>query len=212
MLTMKRIFAVFAALAVAISASAQTAEEILARMEEAFPTEGTEALCMTIDMKIPILGTMTTKAWTLGNKTRVDAKVMGKQMITWSDGTTEWTYNEAKNELEIADDKGTSSQDSGDAEMFTGVADDYDVSIKKETADTWVIQCKKSKNNKNKDDPKNMEIVVAKGTYYPISLSAKMSGVKVTMRDLSFDVTEEQVTFYPEKYASAKIIDKRGSK
>ena len=96
--------------------------------------------------------------------------------------------------------------------MFTGVADDYDVSIKKETADTWVIQCKKSKNNKNKDDPKNMEIVVAKGTYYPISLSAKMSGVKVTMRDLSFDVTEEQVTFYPEKYASAKITDKRGSK
>ena len=209
---MKRIFAVFAALAVAISASAQTAEEILVRMEEAFSVQEESGLCMTIDMKIPILGTMTTKAWTLGNKTRIDAKMMGKQMITWSDGTTEWTYNEAKNELEIADDTGTSSEDSGDAEMFTGVADEYDVSIKKETADSWTIQCKKSKKNKDKDAPKNMELVVAKGTYFPISLSAKMSGVKVTMREISFDVTEEQVTFHPEKYASAKVVDKRGAK
>ena len=209
---MKRFFAIFAALAVAISASAQTAEEILTRMEQIFDKHGTDSLCMIMDMKIPILGTMTTRAWTLGNKTRIDAKVMGKQMITWSDGTTEWTYNEAKNELEIADDKGKTSEDSGDAEMFTGVADGYDVSIKKETADSWTIQCKKSKSNTNKDDPKSMEVVVAKGTYYPISLSAKMSGVKVTMREISFDVTEEQVTFYPEKYSGAKVIDKRGTK
>ena len=31
----------------------------------------------------------------------------------------------------------------------------------------------------------------------------------VTMKDLSFGVTENQVTFDPKKYASAKVVDKR---
>ena len=93
--------------------------------------------------------------------------------------------------------------------MFKGVADGYDVSIKKETAEAWYIQCKKSKTNTNKEDPKNMEIVVAKGTYHPVSLSTKISGVSMTMKDLAFNVTEDQVTFDPKKYASAKVVDKR---
>lgn len=207
---MKRILTLFATLAVALSASAQTAEEIIARMEKAFDAQETNGLYMTIDIKMPLLGTMSTKAWSLGKKTRIEARMMGKLMITWTDGTTEWTYDEDKNELEIKDDTGTSSEDSGDAEMFSGITDGYDVSIKKETADAWTIQCKKSKNNKEKDDPKNMELVVAKGTYFPKSLSAKMSGVSMTMRDLSFDVTEEQVTFDPKKYPTAKVVDKRG--
>ena len=75
--------------------------------------------------------------------------------------------------------------------------------------DAWHILCKKSKTNTNKDDPKSMEIVVAKGTCYPISLSTKMEGLKLTMKDLSFGVTENQVTFDPKKYASAKVVDKR---
>jgi outer membrane lipoprotein-sorting protein len=207
---MKRILTLFAALAVALSVSAQTAEEIIARMEKAFDVQETDGLYMTIDIKMPLLGTMSTKAWSLGKKTRIEARMMGKQMITWTDGTTEWTYDEDKNEIEIKDDTGSSSEDSGDAEMFTGITDGYDVSIKKETADSWTIHCKKSKNNKEKDDPKNMELVVAKGTYFPKSLSAKMSGVSMTMRDLSFNVTEEQVTFDPKKYPGAKVIDNRG--
>ena len=54
-----------------------------------------------------------------------------------------------------------------------------------------------------------MNLVVAKGTYMPVSLSAKMSLVTVTLRDLSFDVTEEMVTFDPSKYPTATVIDKR---
>lgn len=59
----------------------------------------------------------------------------------------------------------------------------------------WYLQCKKIKTNTNKDDPKTMGLVVAKGTYHPISLSAKVSGITVTMCDLSFNVSEKQVTF-----------------
>ena len=93
--------------------------------------------------------------------------------------------------------------------MFEDITDGYDVSISKQTADAWYISCKKSKSNKSKDDPKNMELVVSKKDYSPISLSASMSGVKMTMRDISFGVTESMVTFNPDKYPGVKIVDKR---
>ena len=81
--------------------------------------------------------------------------------------------------------------------------------IGKETATAWTIKCRKNRSNTNKDDPKNMEIVVAKGTYYPVSLSAKVDMVTVTMRDLKFQVTEQEVTFNKADYPGATVIDKR---
>jgi hypothetical protein len=54
-----------------------------------------------------------------------------------------------------------------------------------------------------------MTVVVANGSYYPISLSTKMSGITITMRGISFGVTEKQVTFNKSEYPNAKIVDKR---
>ena len=54
-----------------------------------------------------------------------------------------------------------------------------------------------------------MELVIAKDTYYPMSLSAKVDLVTVTMRNLKFNVTEEEVTFNKADYPGATIIDKR---
>lgn len=207
---MKKVFCFLTCLALSVAAMAQTAEEILAKMDEIFSKHEHDGLAMTVQTKIPIIGTLTMKAYTLGDKTRVETQMMGASVITWDDGVTEWTYNSKDDEIEIDNAKPSSGED-GDADMFKGVAEGYDVSIKKETAEAWYIQCKKSKTNTNKDDPKNMELVVAKGTYYPLSLSAKVSGVSLTMKDLSFDVTEEQVTFDPKKYASAKVVDKRSN-
>lgn len=93
--------------------------------------------------------------------------------------------------------------------MFDSVTEGYKVSIKKETPTEWHLRCKKSRDNTKKDDPKTMNLVVAKGTYMPVSLSTKMSMVTVTLRDLSFDVTEEMVTFNPADYPTATIVDKR---
>ena len=94
-------------------------------------------------------------------------------------------------------------------ELFQNATEGYDVSIAKENASSWTIKCKKNRSNTNKDDPKNMEIVVAKGTYQPLSLSAKVDMVTVTMRDLAFNVTEKDVTFNQADYAGATVIDKR---
>lgn len=208
---MKRILALLTACVLAVAAYAQTAEEILAKMEEVMDQVGEDSgLRMTMDIKIPILGTMSSKAWALGDKMRMEAEMMGKKLITWQDGKTEWTYDSDENTITIENQDLTKKSDEKEnMKMFQSATEGYDVSISKENASSWTIKCKKNRSNTNKDDPKNMELVVAKGTYYPVSLSAKVDLVTVTMRDLSFTVSEKDVTFNQADYPSARIIDKR---
>ena len=208
---MKRLFVLLTACLLAVAAYAQTAEEIIAKMDEAMSQVSEEnGFRMTMDMKIPILGTMSTNAWTLGDKMRLEAKMMGKQLITWEDGETEWTYDADENTITIENqDKTKKFEEKENMKMFQSATEGYDVSIAKENADSWTIKCKKNRSNTNKDDPKNMELVIAKDTYYPMSLSAKVDLVTVTMRNLKFNVTEEEVTFNKADYPGATIIDKR---
>ena len=93
--------------------------------------------------------------------------------------------------------------------MFSGITEGYDVKIDKETATEWHIRCKRSKSNPDKDAPKRMDLVVAKGTYWPVSLTTSLTAATVTMRDLSYGVSEAQVTFDPKEFPNATIVDKR---
>ena len=191
------------------SAWSQTPEEILERMGEVFDAHEPEGLVMTMDTKIPILGTMSVKTYSLGEKTRMETTMMGITAIMWSDGQTKWDYDSKKNEVTISYDSDTAGKEDSDAEMFDEISDGYDLSIKKETADVWYIQCKKSRSNKDKDAPKNVEVVVAKETFYPVSLKTSMSGVSVTIRDISFGVSEKTVTFDLADYPGVTVVDKR---
>ena len=206
---MRRFFTLVASLTLSVTSFAQSAQEIISRMEAVMEKHDAEGMIMTVDVKIPIIGTMTTKSYMLDDKMLMEASMMGVDILTWTDGTTQWVYNSKSKEIEISNDTGSDSSDGGDAEMFEGITDGYDVSISKQTADAWYISCKKSKSNKDKDDPKSMDLVVFKKDYSPISLSASMSGVKMTMRDISYGVSESKVTFNPADYPGAKIIDKR---
>ena len=208
---MKRFFALLTACILAVAAYAQTAEEIIARMDAAMEQVSAEnGFRMTMDIKIPILGTMSSDAWSLGDKMRLEANMMGKKLVTWQDGQTEWTYDSSENTITIEhQDKTKKSDEKENMKMFQSATEGYDVSIAKETAESWTIKCKKNRFNTNKDDPKNMEIVVAKGTFYPVSLSAKVDLVTVTMRNLQFNVTEQEVTFNKADYPGVTIIDKR---
>ena len=211
LLIMKRFFALLTALTLVVAAYAQTAEEIVARMDAAMEQVSAEnGFRMTMDIKIPILGTMSSDAWSLGDKMRLEANMMGKKLVTWQDGQTEWTYDAGENTITIENqDKTKKSDEEENMKMFQSATEGYDVSIAKETSSAWTIKCKKNRFNTNKDDPKNMEIVIAKDTYYPMSLSAKVDLVTVTMRNLKFNVTEEEVTFNKADYPGATIIDKR---
>lgn len=207
---MKKIFSVILGCLLATAAFGQTAEEIVARMDEVMGQHSeSEGLIMTMDMKLPIIGTISTTAYTLGNKIRMEANTGDGNIISWMNEDTSWTYDVDKNEIEIENRKSSSSEAEDNAKMLTGITEGYSVSIKRQTADAWYINCKKLKTNKEKDDPKTMELVVAKDTYRPISLSATLSLVTVTIRNLNFGVTESQVTFDPSQYPGARIIDKR---
>ena len=93
--------------------------------------------------------------------------------------------------------------------MFSNVTEGYDVKIDKETPTEWHLRCKRSKSNPDKDAPKRMDLVVEKDTYWPVSLTASLKGVTMTMREISYGVTEEQVTFDPKAYPNATVVDKR---
>lgn len=209
---MKRLLTtVIAFVAFVAVAVAQTPEEIIARMETGLNQYEKSGVIMTVDMKLSILGTMTTKTYSLDQKTRMENTVMGIDMVTWTDGVTMWMYNSKNQEVEINDfqNKSAEADAEGDIGMFNGITEGYDVSIDKETPEAWYIYCKKSKSNTDKDAPKKMDLVIAKETYMPISLTTKMDGIKITMRDISFGVTEEQVTFDPAEFPGVKIVDKR---
>lgn len=203
----KLVLAFMAVWAAVVAAVAQTPEEIVSRMEAEMNSHAGEGIAMTVDIKIPILGTATSRSYVYGSKLRVEMKMMGVQTVTWSDGETSWTYVSKDNSLTIRS-AGHKKANTGDVELFMGITDGYDVSMKKETADAWHLLCKKSKGNKDEDDPKTMDLVVSKKNYYPLSLKASMSGMTMTMRDISFDVTEADVTFDPSKFPGVKIIRK----
>ena len=208
---MKKIIAIISFIALATSAMAQTAEEIITRMDaEMSKHNESEGFAMTMDMKIIFIGTISSRSYILGDKMRIEANRDGKDFITWSDGKTEWSYDPEKNEIEITNAKPKEkSEAESDTKMFTGITEGYDVRIDKETPTEWHIRCKRSKSNPDKDAPKKMDLVVAKGTYWPVSLSTSVTAATVTMRDLSFGVTEKQVTFDEKDYPGVKIVDKR---
>ena len=207
---MKRFIALLAACALAVAAFAQTPEEIIDKMEETMSKLEVDGIVMAMDIKIPILGTMASKAWNKGDKTRIEGSIMGKKIVTWIDGDTEWEYNSDEKQVRIRHhDTSKQTQEQSNAKLFDAITEGYDVFLDKETATAWHIRCKKNKNNKEKDDPKTMDLVVAKGTYYPVSLSAKVSGISVKLYDLGFEVTDKQVTFDPADFPGVTIIDER---
>ena len=208
---MKKLIAIIGFIALTTAVMAQTAEEIVSRMEaEMSKHNESEGFAMTMDIKIIIVGTMSSRSYVLGDKMRVEANRDDNQFITWSDGKTDWTYDFGKNQIEITNAKPKEKTETdGDTKLFKGITDGYDIKIDKETAAEWHIRCKRSKSNPDKDAPKRMDLVVAKGTYWPVSLTTSVTAASVTMRDISFGVTEKQVTFDAKQYPGATIVDKR---
>lgn len=205
---MKKVLSVAVAFVMcAITLCAQTADEIVKRMDAEMEKHRNEGLVMTMDMKILLVGEISTTIMSLGDN--YCARSEGAGVITWGDGKTTWTYNSDKNELTIENASKDSSVESGADDMLSGITSGYNVSLQSETDKAWYLKCKKSRSNKDKNDPKKMDLVVEKGTYYPIGLSTKAAIASISIHDVSFGVTEDQVTFNPAAYPNAKVIDKR---
>lgn len=208
---MKRFFICIAALLASLAISfAQTPEEIIGRMDAEMAKADQMGMTMTMDLTIPILGKISSIIKSYGEKASTEVNYKDKKEYIWMDETTTWTYDPEKNEIEIDNRKPSDSKSNDDnAEMLKGITDGYDVTMTKETDSAWYFDCKKSKSNTKKDDPKKMSLIVAKGTYMPLDLTAKMKGVTVSIRNASIGVSEKEVTFDASKFPGATVNDKR---
>lgn len=204
----KQLLSIVTVFALCAVASAQTPEEIIRNMDKAMAAGGDNGLSMVMEIKIPIVGTASSTLYILGDKARTETELMGHKMITFSDGVTEYEYDTVDNKLTIKDAK-PNVNDGSEAELFSGILESYDVTLSKETDDAWYLLCKKSKNNKEKEDPDKLDLVVSKATNLPISLSTKVSGVKMVLRDVKVGVDEKLLSFNPADYPDAKIVDNR---
>lgn len=211
---MKRIFLIICfvvAMIVPRNLFSQTPEEVVELMNAEI-RKG-ESLGMSFDfvMSIPILGEFKTTNYTLGDKLKIDMSDKDKKKINWNDGTTEWEYDSEKNEVKITNAKPREkNENSGDTELVTGVNEGYDLSFDRKTdANAWYIVCKKNKSNKDKDDPKRIDLAVSKADYSTIYMKTKLKGITISMENFKIGVTEKDVTFNPADYPTAKIIDER---
>ena len=214
---MRKILCTVFAFVWAISLFAQTGLEIVNRMNEMIESHDSDGLSMYIDIKIPVVGAVSTKTMHVGDKTRFEFEVKGNKFITFIEDSVQWIYNPQNNEVlrTTSDDKSNSNPaaDSGmDIGMFGDVAEGYDISIKSENLVKWELACKKKRSNPDKDAPKNITIEVRKETYQPLVFSTKMMGCNFTMRDFVFGVTEDLVTFNPDNYPGLKIVEKEETK
>jgi len=185
---------------------AQTTDEIISRMETEYEAHQSEGVIMTMDIKVALLVDVSTRIMSLGDK--YCATIADGSTVTWGDGKTTWTYNQEKNEVTI--ENATADSDAtGNVSVLQDITSGYKVKLVKQTSQAWYFKCKKLSSNKNKDDMKKMELVVDKNTYYPVSMSTKGLIFSVGIRDVSFGVTEDQVTYNPALYSDATIVDKR---
>ena len=133
---MKRIvIATAMALLCAVSVFAQTAEEIIARMDAVMDRNKDKGIVMTVDIGIPLLGTMSSRTWAKDDNIRLEAEIAGTKVITWSDSESEWIYSTKDNKVTITklkiSDKSRTSESEDSAEMLTGITEGYDVSIER---------------------------------------------------------------------------------
>lgn len=189
---------------------AQTPEEVVELMNTEFRKGDSLGMSFDFAMSIPILGEFRSTNYTLGDKLRIELLVKGNKVTSWNDGITEWEYDPEKNEVKITNAKPREKSNSGDTGLVTGVADGYDLSFDRKTNDqVWYIVCKKNKSNKDKDDPKRIDLAVSKADYSTIYMKTKAKGIGISMENFKIGVTEEEVTFNPADYPNAKIIDER---
>ena len=207
----KLILLLTALLASAALTFAQTPEEIVKNMEAQMDKADQAGLQVTMELKIPIIGTTSARMHVLGKKSRTDIALKDHKSTMWTDENTIWTWTNtpAQNEVVVENKKESSSSSEDNLTLAEGITEGYDVTLTKETADAWYLNCKKSKSNTDKDDPKTITLVVEKGTYMMKELSTKVQGLTVALKDAKLGVSESDVTFDISKCPGAKLTDKR---
>ena len=208
---MKRLLCFAIAFLSATVTFAQTGLEIVTRMNQRMSDRQSEGMCMSADVKIPVMGTVTTKTYAYGNKRRMDVESSKINTITFIDDTLQWTYVKGSTEVVLTNlNIGKRSDNPGtDTGMFDDIPDAYDITIKSQNAVKWELQCKRKKNINDDDYPKHLTLEVRKETFEPISMNFKVMGISMSMHHIIFGIPESKVTFNPDDFPGVTVSDQR---
>ena len=208
---MKRLLCFAIAFLSATVTFAQTGLEIVTRMNQRMSDRQSEGMCMSADVKIPVMGTVTTKTYAYGNKRRMDVESSKINTITFIDDTLQWTYVKGSTEVVLTNlNIGKRSDNPGtDTGMFDDIPDAYDITIKSQNAVKWELQCKRKKNIDDDDYPKHLTLEVRKETFEPISMNFKVMGISMSMHHIIFGIPESKVTFNPDDFPGVTVSDQR---
>ena len=88
---MKRILCFAIAFVCVTLTFAQTGLEIVNNMNRMMSDRKSEGLCVTIDVKIPIVGTVVTRTYSNGSKTRLEIESSKINLITFMEDSTQWS-------------------------------------------------------------------------------------------------------------------------
>ena len=210
---MKRILCFAIAFFGATVTFAQTGLEIVNRMNQRLSDRNPEGVCVSADVKIPVMGTVTTRTYSRGNKRRMEVESEKINTITFIDDTLQWTYVKGSTEVVLTNLHIGKSNGADSPGMNTGMFDDipdvYDITIKSQNSVKWELQCRRKKGNKDDDYPKHLTLEVRKDTYEPISLNTKIMGISMTMHHFIFGIPESKVTFNPDDFPGVTVVDQR---
>lgn len=208
---MKRLLCFAIAFLSATVTFAQTGLEIVTRMNQRMSDRQSEGMCMSADVKIPVMGTVTTKTYAYGNKRRMDVESSKINTITFIDDTLQWTYVKGSTEVVLTNlNIGKRSDNPGtDTGMFDDIPDAYDITIKSQNAVKWELQCKRKKNIDDDDYPKHLTLEVRKETFEPISMNFKVMGISMSMHHIIFGIPESKVTFNLDDFPGVTVSDQR---
>ena len=116
----------FALAAPCLTLSAQTPEEIITKMEQELKRSDTEGLYMAMEMKIPLVGTIPSRVYSLGKKARAEMEAKDKKTILWMDADNTWTYDLSKNEIVITRrESGKPSDTENNMQLLEGLTEGY---------------------------------------------------------------------------------------
>ena len=172
-----------------------------------------DGICISLDVKIPIVGNVTTKTYAYGKKRRIDVESSKINTITFIEDTLQWTYVPGTSEVALTNAKvgntNTSNEPGMDEGMFDDIPGNYDITIKSQNSVKWELLCKRKKAIKDDDFPKTLTLEVRKDTYEPISMNTKVMGISCTMHHFIFGVPESKVTFNLDDFPGVTVSDQR---
>lgn len=185
-----------------VETQAQTAKQVLDKTAAALTSKGGASASFAI--KGTDGDATTGTIWLKGNK----VKVSSSQLKIWFDGTTQWSYLAATDEVNITEPTAAQQQLLNPYKLITSYKEGYDLSMATKGS-SYVVTLKARGAKKAVEEAR---ITVDKAKYLPSELRVKQNGTWTVISVSNVraaSVADNTFVFDPKECPGAEIIDLR---